>query len=69
MTVGEKMLGIVGLGPEFTGGRYGQDDFDLLSALSTQAASALLARPRMAESAARNRQQEGMGCDVSVYPA
>lgn len=57
MIIGEWMVGIVGLAPEFTGGRYGPDDFDLLSAICTQAASAILAA-RMAEKAALYKQQE-----------
>ncbi len=57
LTIGEQMIGLIALGPEFTGGRYGQDDFDLLTALGTQAASALLAA-RTAEELSRARQQE-----------
>jgi len=57
MIIGERMMGIVGLAPEFTGGSYGPDDFDLLSAICTQAASAILAA-RMAEASAKYRQQE-----------
>ncbi len=57
LTIGEQMIGLIALGPEFTGGRYGQDDFDLLSALGTQSASALLAA-RTAEELSRARQQE-----------
>lgn len=57
LTIGEQLLGLIALGPEFTGGRYGDDDFDLLSAIGTQASSALLAA-RMAEELSRTRQQE-----------
>ncbi len=57
MTIGERMVGIVGLGPEFTGGQYGKDDFDLLSALCTQTASAILTA-RMTETATKMKQQE-----------
>lgn len=57
LAIGDQMVGILGIGPEFTGGRYGQDDFDLLAALGTQAASSILAA-RMAEQLAKNRQQE-----------
>jgi len=57
LSIGEQMLGLIGLGPEFTGGRYGQDDFDLLNALGAQTASALLA-VRMAEELSRVRQRE-----------
>jgi len=57
LSIGDQMSGLVGLGPEFTGGRYGQDDFDLLTALGTQTASALLA-VRMAEELSRVRQRE-----------
>ncbi|WP_207687193.1 XrtA/PEP-CTERM system histidine kinase PrsK [Desulfonema limicola] len=57
LSIGDQMAGILGLGPEFTGGKYGQDDFDLLSAIGTQAASALLAA-RMAKKNSELRQQE-----------
>ncbi|MFW6372701.1 MAG: XrtA/PEP-CTERM system histidine kinase PrsK [Thermodesulfobacteriota bacterium] len=57
LAIGDQVYGIIGLGPEFTGGRYGEDDFDLLTALGTQAASALMAA-RMAEKLAQARQQE-----------
>lgn len=57
MTVGDQLLGMIGLGREFTGGHYGHDDFDLLMALGTQTATALLAG-RMAEALAQARQQE-----------
>ncbi len=57
MITGERMVGIAGLASEFTGGVYGPDDFDLLSAICTQAASAILAA-RMAEASAKYRQQE-----------
>nr|MBF0223362.1 PEP-CTERM system histidine kinase PrsK [Desulfobulbaceae bacterium] len=59
MTIGKKMVGLIGLGPEYTGGRYGQDDFDLLLALSTQAASAVLS-VRMAEKLAMAREKEAI---------
>ena len=48
-------MGLVGLGPEYTGGRYGRDDFDLLKALGSQAASAILAA-RTAEKLAQARE-------------
>jgi putative PEP-CTERM system histidine kinase len=54
--IGEQLVGLIGLGPEFTGGRYGHDDFDLLTALGTQAASALLA-VRMSEKLAHSRER------------
>jgi putative PEP-CTERM system histidine kinase len=54
--IGEQLVGLIGLGPEFTGGRYGHDDFDLLTALGTQAASALLA-VRMSEKLAHARER------------
>ena len=56
LSIGDHFLGIIGLGPEYTGGNYGKDDFDLLSALSSQAASALLA-VRTAEELAKTREQ------------
>jgi len=55
--IGDQLVGLIGIGPEFTGGQYGQDDFDLLTALGTQAASALLA-VRIAEKLAHAREQE-----------
>jgi putative PEP-CTERM system histidine kinase len=57
LSVGDQLLGMIALGREFTGGHYGHDDFDLLLALGTQAATALLAG-RMAEALSRARQQE-----------
>lgn len=56
LAIGDHFVGIIGLGPEYTGGTYGRDDFDLLAALGSQAASALLA-VRMAEELARSREQ------------
>lgn len=56
LAIGEHCVGLIGLGPEFTGGIYGNDDFDLLAALGSQAASALLA-VRMAEELAHAREQ------------
>ncbi|MCP3892327.1 MAG: PEP-CTERM system histidine kinase PrsK [Desulfobulbaceae bacterium] len=57
ISLGNQLVGIIGLGPEFTGGRYGHDDFDLLTALGCQSASALLA-VRMAEELAYAREQQ-----------
>jgi len=59
LMIGERMLGLIALGPEFTGGDYGTDDFDLLTALGTQTASALLA-VRMAEELALMREQKAV---------
>ncbi len=59
LTIGEQMLGLIALGPEYTGGKYGTDDFDLLTALGTQTASALLA-VRMAEELALAREQKAV---------
>jgi putative PEP-CTERM system histidine kinase len=56
LTIGDQCVGLIGLGPEFTGGLYGHDDFDLLAALGTQAASALLA-VRTAEELAHAREK------------
>lgn len=56
LTIGEQIVGLVGLGPEYTGGKYGRDDFDLLAALGSQAASALLA-VQTAEKLALAREQ------------
>ena len=57
ISVGNQLAGLIGLGPEFTGGQYGHDDFDLLIALGSQTASALLA-VRMAEELAHAREQQ-----------
>lgn len=55
--IGDQLIGLIGLGPEFTGGRYGHDDFDLLTAIGTQAASALMA-VWMAEKLAEVRERQ-----------
>ena len=57
IAIGDHLVGIIGLGPEFTGGEYGHDDFDLLKALGSQVATALLA-VRMAEQLAHAREQQ-----------
>ncbi len=57
MISGERLIGFIGLGPEISGGKYSHDDFDLLLALGTQAASAIQAG-RMAEELSRVRQRE-----------
>lgn len=57
ISLGDQLLGLIGLGRELTGGRYGPHDFDLLSAVGTQAASALLT-VRMAEELGVLRQRE-----------
>ena len=57
ISTGDQFLGLVGLGSEFTGGRYSHDDFDLLTALGTQTASALLA-VRMADKLAHARERQ-----------
>jgi putative PEP-CTERM system histidine kinase len=57
ISIGNQLTGLIGLGPEFTGGQYGHDDFDLLTALGSQTASALLA-VRMAEKLAHAREQQ-----------
>jgi putative PEP-CTERM system histidine kinase len=54
---GSQLCGFLGLGPEYTGGHYGHDDFDLLGALGSQTASSLLAA-RMAEKLAHAREQQ-----------
>jgi len=56
LSIGDHLVGLIGLGPEYTGGKYGSDDFDLLAALGSQAASALLA-VRTAEELAKLREQ------------
>lgn len=57
LSIGNQLTGLIGLGPEYTGGQYGHDDFDLLTALGCQTASALLA-VRMAEELALAREQQ-----------
>jgi putative PEP-CTERM system histidine kinase len=57
ISIGNQLAGLIGLGSEFTGGQYGHDDFDLLAALGSQTASALLA-VRMAEELAHAREQQ-----------
>lgn len=59
LAAGGQLVGCVGLGPEFTGGRYGHDDFDLLAALGSQAASAIVAA-RLTEETARLREQRAL---------
>lgn len=56
LVLGNQFVGLIGLGKETTGGRYGHDDFDLLMALGSHAASALLA-VRNAEKLAKTREQ------------
>lgn len=55
--INQQLVGIISLGPEFTGGHYGYDDFDLLSALGTQAASTIVA-VRMARKSAEARERQ-----------
>lgn len=56
LSTGDQVVGLIGLGPEFTGGTYGHDDYDLLIALGSQAAAALVA-VRMAEKVAEARER------------
>lgn len=60
-----QLVGCIGLGAEYTGGDYGQDDFDLLTALSSQAASALTAA-RLTEETARLRERRALQ-NVSAF--
>lgn len=57
ISIGNQLAGMIGLGPEYTGGQYGYDDFDLLTVLGCQTASALLA-VHMAEELAHAREQQ-----------
>jgi putative PEP-CTERM system histidine kinase len=59
ISIGNYLVGLIGLGPEFTGGQYGYDDFDLLTAIGSQTASALLT-VRMAEKLANTRKQQAL---------
>jgi putative PEP-CTERM system histidine kinase len=54
-----QLVGCIALGPEYTGGRYGQDDFDLLTAIGSQAASALIT-VRLTEKTACLRERRAM---------
>lgn len=62
---GEQLLGVIGAGEEFTGGVYGHDDFDLLAAVGSQAASALLAA-RMGEELADLKRKQAID-DLSAF--
>jgi putative PEP-CTERM system histidine kinase len=55
--INQQLVGMISLGPEFIGGHYGYDDFDLLSALGTQAASTIVA-VRMAKQSAEARERQ-----------
>ncbi len=57
ISIGSHLTGFIGLGPEYTGGHYGYDDFDLLSVLGSQTASALLSI-RMSKELADSREQQ-----------
>ncbi|MBL0699912.1 MAG: hypothetical protein JJV92_03395 [Desulfosarcina sp.] len=65
ISIGNHLVGLIGLGPEFTGGQYGYDDFDLLTVIGSQTASALLA-VRMAEKLAHTREQRAWN-QLSVF--
>jgi putative PEP-CTERM system histidine kinase len=54
-----QLVGCIGLGSESTGGRYAQDDFDLLTILGSQAASALIAI-NLNEEAGRLRERRAL---------
>ncbi|MCP4694143.1 MAG: GAF domain-containing protein [Desulfobacterales bacterium] len=56
ITIDDRVIGLIGLGPEFSGGGYGWDDFDLLTALASQTAAVLLAA-RIAEELAAARER------------
>lgn len=57
LSVGRRLVGFVAVSSEFTGGRYGRDDFDLLTALCSQTASNVLAA-RIAEKLAQSREEQ-----------
>ncbi len=57
ISVGDHLIGLIGLGPEYTGGEYGHDDFDLLTVIGSQTASALMA-VRMAEELVHASEQQ-----------
>ena len=49
LTIGGQCVGLIGLGSEYTGGRYGHDDFDLMASLKTRKfpGGPLLRRPSL----------------------
>ncbi len=55
--INEQLVGIISLGSEFKGAHYGYDDFDLLAALGTQAASTIVA-VRLAKQSADAREKK-----------
>ncbi|NLI80368.1 MAG: GAF domain-containing protein [Deltaproteobacteria bacterium] len=57
IAAGDAILGFIGVGEEETGGKFGLDDFDLLSTIGAQTASALLAA-RRAEELVRLKQRQ-----------
>lgn len=57
LSIGRRLVGFVGLSSEFTGGHYGHDDFDLLTALCGQTASNVLAA-RIGEKLAQTREEQ-----------
>ncbi len=57
ISVGGHLIGLIGLGPEYTGGEYSYDDFDLLTVLGSQTASAIMA-VRTAEELAHSREEQ-----------
>lgn len=65
LILGNHCAGLIGLGPEATGGRYGHDDFDLLLALGSHAASALVA-VQNAEALAKSRERSAYS-NVSAF--
>ncbi len=57
LSIGRRLVGFVAISSEFTGGRYGRDDFDLLTALCSQTASNVLAA-RIGEKFAQAREEQ-----------
>lgn len=57
ISINNHISGLIGIGAEYTGKEYSYDDFDLLSAIGSQTAAALLS-VRMSEKVAEAREQE-----------
>ncbi|CAD7770687.1 Adaptive-response sensory-kinase SasA [Candidatus Methanoperedenaceae archaeon GB50] len=57
MIVGDNFIGIIAIGPEFSGKGFIQDDFDLLTSIAAQASNALL-NVRLSDKLIQIREQE-----------
>jgi len=57
MIVGDNFIGIIAIGPEFSGKGFIQDDFDLLTSIAAQASNALL-NVRLSDKLIQIKEQE-----------